>query len=37
MLESLFNNAADPETCFPVNFAKLLSTRFLSTRSCGCY
>ena len=25
MLESLFNKAADPEACFPVNFAKFFT------------
>ena len=29
MLKSLFNNVVDPEAYFPVNLAKLLSTRFL--------
>ena len=29
MLESLFNNVAYPEACFPVNFAKLLRTEQL--------
>ena len=29
ILESLFNKVADPEACFPMNFAKLLRTRFL--------
>ena len=31
MLESLFNNVAYPEACFPVNFAKLLRTCFYRT------
>ena len=37
MLESLFNKVARPEPCFPVNFAKLLRTRFLQKSSGGCY
>ena len=30
MLESLFNNVAGPEACFPVNFAKLSRKRFFT-------
>ena len=37
MLESLFNKIADPEACFPVNFAKFLRARFLQNSYRGCY
>ena len=30
MLKSLFDKVAGPEACFPVNFAKLLRTRFFT-------
>ena len=37
MMELLFNKVADPEACFPVNFAKLLRTHFIQNSSGGCY
>ena len=35
MLESLFSEAAGPEACFSMNFAKPLRTRFLQNSSGG--